>query len=275
MSFLLFTNTLNANQSILVQTAAWRSNATFDEKVADRKKYRLAREHEERVEARRNHLNEFYLLTAKTHMNPKVAPFLPIPTILQKVPIFQDYLHNKTETVDVTVLLPDAEGYLQHFVSSVIDDKKQYLVKIMADAGVVAITDGQESVDDILELATALFQCCDAHGRVFIGWDEVGVYTNPPSKETQRQMSSRYYYLRGDLPLSLKFACNIYGGNTLVATEYGVDLNCRFKFDTSAWDTLKKIAGVARCRLAHSPREGSRRARQTVCVQDLLFHLQA
>ena len=212
--------------------------------VADQKKSRLAREHVERVETRRNHLNEFYTLTAKSHMNPKVAPFLPSPNILQNVPIFQDYLHNKTETVDVTVLLPDAEGLIQRFVSSVIHDKKQYFVKIMADAGAVAIADGHESVDadDILELATALFQCCDAHGRVFIGWDEVGVYTNPPSKETQRRVSSRYYYLRGNLPLSLKFACNIYGDNTLVATEYGVDLNCRFKFSTSAWNTLKDIA---------------------------------
>ena len=91
----------------------------------------------------------------------------------------------------MTVLVPDAQGIIQHFVESVIHDKKQYLVKIMADAGAVAIADGHESVDadDILELATALFQCCDAHGRVFIGWEEVGVYTNSPSKETQRRIS--------------------------------------------------------------------------------------
>ena len=200
--------------------------------VADQKKSRLAREHVERVETRRNHLNEFYTLTAKSHMNPKVAPFLPSPNILQNVPIFQDYLHNKTETVDVTVLLPDAEGLIQRFVSSVIHDKKQYFVKIMADAGIVAVAEGHESVDITLELATALFECCDAHDRIFIGWDEAGVYTNVLSKE--RDSSGR---------LNLYSTCKTGGnlGNTLAATEYEVDLNCRFAFSIAAVNTLKEI----------------------------------
>ncbi len=126
---------LNADQSILVQTAAWKTIAIFDEIVTDRRKSRLAMEHKQRAEKRRNHLNEFYTVTAKAHISSKVSPFLPSPDILQKFPIFQDYLHDKSETVDVTVLLPDAEGLIQRCVASVIHDKKQYLVKIMADVG--------------------------------------------------------------------------------------------------------------------------------------------
>ncbi len=94
-------------------------------------------------------------------------------------------------------------------------------------------------MDDILDLATALFQCCDAHCRVFVGWNEAGVYTNPPSKKTD------YSYSRG--PLHLKFACKIGGsvGTTLPVvandSEYGVDLNYRLTFATAAWNTLKEI----------------------------------
>ncbi len=205
--------------------------------AADRRKSRLAREHVERVEARRKHLNEFYTLTAKAHIDSKVAPFLPSPDILQKIPIFQDYLHDKSETVDVTLILPDAEGLIQRFVASVIHDKKQYLVKIMADAGAVAVADGNESVDDILELATALFQCCDAHRMVFIGWDEAGVYTHLISMKPRGRLS-------GGRLLPSVFACQVDGSvdSTLVATEYGVDLKWRFTFNTAAWNTLKHIA---------------------------------
>ena len=105
----------------------------------------------------------------------------------------------------------------------------------MADTGAVA--DGHESADDILELATALFQCCDAHGRVFIGWDEAGVYTNPLSMKPRGPLS-------GGCLRHTSFACEVGDGvdNTLVATEYGVDLNCRFTFNTAAWNTLKQIA---------------------------------
>ena len=85
---------LNADQLILIQTAAWKSIAIFDQMVADRRKSRLAREHEERVKNRRNNLDRFYTLTAKAHISPKVAPFLPSLNILQNVPIFHDYLHD-------------------------------------------------------------------------------------------------------------------------------------------------------------------------------------
>ncbi len=140
---------------------------------------------------------------------------------------------------DVTVV-PDAEGIIQRFIASVIRDKKQYLVNIMVDAGAVVIAHGHESVDNILELATALFQCCEAHGRVFIGWDEAGVYTNPPSKGSP-------YSSYNSRPLDLHYTCEMDGDvdNTLpvVATdsEYGVDLNCRLRFSTGASDTLKGI----------------------------------
>ena len=228
-----FIKMLNADQLILIQTAAWKSIAIFDQMVADRRKSRLAREHEERVKKRRNNLDRFYTLTAKAHISPKVAPFLPSLNILQNVPIFHDYLHDKAETVvDVTVVVPDAEGMIQRFVASFIRDKKQYLVKIMADAGIVAVAEGHESVDITLELATALFECCDAHDRIFIGWDEAGVYTNVLSKE--RDSSGR---------LNLYSTCKTGGnlGNTLAATEYEVDLNCRFAFSIAAVNTLKEI----------------------------------
>lgn len=208
----------------------------LDNIVANEKTYRLEKEHEGRVEHRRNHLAELYTRTAKAHVSPAVAPFLPSLTILQNLPLFHGYLHDRGETVADMTVVPDAEGVIQRFVTSVIRDKKQYLVQMMANAGVVAIADGH-STDDILKLATALFQCCNAHSRVFIGWDEAGVRTNPPRKRMPKDISNP-----GNLPLD--FPCKIVrgAGDTLVASEYGVDLNCKFAFSTFARDALKEIA---------------------------------
>ena len=49
----------------------------LDNMAANRKGYRLEKEHEARVEQRRNYLNRLYMRTAKTHIDPDVAPFLP------------------------------------------------------------------------------------------------------------------------------------------------------------------------------------------------------
>ncbi len=132
--------------------------------------------------------------------------------------------------VDVTVV-PDAERIIQRFIASVICKKKQHLVNIMVNAGVVAVSDGQEPTDRTLELATALFERT-AHNRVFVGWDEAGVYTNVLPRK--RNSSGRFNF---------HFTCKTGGdpGNKVVATEYEVDLNCRFKFSIAAMNTLKEI----------------------------------
>ncbi len=59
------------HQLILIQTVAWKSIAVFEEMVADQRKSRLAREHEERVKKRRDRLNRFCTLTAKAHIDPE------------------------------------------------------------------------------------------------------------------------------------------------------------------------------------------------------------
>ena len=206
----------------------------LDNMAANRKGYRLEKEHEARVEQRRNYLNGLYMRTAKAHIDPDVAPFLPGINILQNVPQFHDYLHDRAEAV-VDVTVPDAEGIIRNFVASSIRHKKQYLVQIMARAGVTAIADGH-STDDILNLATALFQCCNEHARVFIGWDEAGVHTRPPPKRFPKHMNFN------DFPL--EYPCRGTRGlnDTLVESEFGVDLKCKFAYCTGARDVLEKIA---------------------------------
>lgn len=206
----------------------------FDEMVADQKEYRLEKEHDGRVEYRRNCLAEFYARTAKVHISPEVAPFLPSLKILQNLPLFHDFLHDREKTIADVTVVPDAEGVIRRFVASVIRDKKQYLVQILADAGVVAIPDGR-SADDVLGLATALFQCCQSHDWALIGWDEAGVRTIHP-----RLWSYKRTKTLNEHPLVCD--CNV--RSALVESEYGVDLQCRFVFSTTGRYVLKGIAAL-------------------------------
>ncbi len=208
----------------------------LDNMAASNKRYRLEREHEGRVEQRRNRLNELYMRTAKAHLDPDDSPFLPGINILQNVPQFQDYLHDRAEAV-VDVTVPDAEWIIRSFIALAIHHKKQYLIQIMAKAGVTAIAD-DHSADDILGLATALFQCCNEHARVFIGWDEAGVHTRPPPKRFSKNINFDYF--------PLEYPCRGTHGlnDTLVESEFGVDLKCKFAYCTGARDVLEQIAGL-------------------------------
>ncbi len=154
----------------------------LEQVIANAKSHRLCKEHEERVEKRRQLVVEFYTDTAKAHLKPNIAPYLPDTSFLLELPFFKTFVNDPKDTV-ANVPVEIATNEIVHFVQSVIRDKKRFLIKLWAAANgntdmvspeQLAHTDSPS----VLDLATAVFECkCTSRNPyVMVGWEEIGVH---------------------------------------------------------------------------------------------------
>ena len=179
--------------------------------VAYAKSHRLCKEHEERVEKRRQLIVEFYTDTTQAYLKPNIAPYLPPTSFLLELPFFKTFLNDPKDTV-TSVPVETATNEIIHFVQSVIRDKKRFLIKLWAAANgntdmvspeQLAHTDSPS----VLDLATAVFECkCNSRNPyVMVGWEEIGVHKPSCGIKETKETSSGKPSVYGNFDLQLQF----------------------------------------------------------------------